>query len=95
MSSVIVVGVGRLEDIAERNRNPRKHRQGRFPFGLAVAAFVFLILVLMIFTDADAPGGDPPEHGGAAPVPSDPDAPTRVRGVGIYVETPRDAAAAD
>lgn len=77
--------MGRLEDIVERNKNPRKHRQGKFPFGIAVSAFVLLILVLMIFTDLAAPpkkSEPPPEKG-------------RVRDIGIYVEkrTPRDAAA--
>lgn len=79
--------MGRLDEIIERNKNPRKHRQGRFPFGIAVSAFVLLILVLMIFTDLDAPPKTapppPPEKG-------------RVHDIGIYVEHQhRDAGAAD
>jgi hypothetical protein len=81
--------VGRLEDIVERNKNPRKHRQGKFPFGIAVSAFVLLILVLMIFTDLAAPPKktqpeeSPPEKG-------------RVHDIGIYVEhRHRDAGVAD
>lgn len=44
--------MGRLDDIIARNKNPRKHRQMRFPLGLMLSAFVLLILILMIFTDA-------------------------------------------
>lgn len=78
--------MGRLEEIIERNKNPRKHRQGRFPFGIAVSAFVLLILVLMIFTDLDAPPKTaqppPPEKG-------------RVHDIGIYVEHRHRDAGAD
>lgn len=82
--------MGRLEDIVERNKNPRKHRQGRFPFGIAVAAFVLLILVLMIFTDLDAP----PKK--AQPEESQPPEKGRVHDIGIYVEhRHRDAGVAD
>jgi hypothetical protein len=84
--------MGRLEDIVERNRNPSKHRKGKFPFGIAVAAFVLLILVLLIFTDAGRSGEDTAP---AAEPPTDPNAPKRVRGIGIYVEPSRDAAAHD
>ena len=73
--------MGRLEDIVERNKHPRKHRQGRFPFGLLVSAFVLLILVLMIFTDPPKPN-KPPEQ----PVPEEKG---RVHDIGIYVEHPR------
>ena len=45
--------MGRLEDIIDRNKHPRKHSKMRFPLGLMLSAFVLLILVLMIFTDAD------------------------------------------
>jgi hypothetical protein len=85
--------MGRLEDIAERNRNPAKYRKGKFPWGIAVAAFVLLILVLMIFTDAGKSGGDEPAP--AAEPTVDPNAPKRVRNIGIYVDKPRDAAAGD
>jgi hypothetical protein len=43
--------VGRLDDIIDRNKNPRKHRKMRFPLGLMLSAFVLLILILFIFTD--------------------------------------------
>jgi hypothetical protein len=53
--------MGRLEDIVERNRNPRRHRKGgRFPFGLAISAFVLLILILVIFTDLGVTPYQPP-----------------------------------
>jgi hypothetical protein len=81
--------MGRLEDIVERNKNPRKHREGKFPFGIAVAAFVLLILVLMIFTDLDAP----PKK---APPEESPPEKGRVHDIGIYVEhRHRDAGVAD
>ena len=77
--------VGRLEDIVDRNKNPRKHGRGKFPFGILMAAFVLLILVLMIFTDLDeSPTSTPP-----------PPEKGRVREIGIYVDKPRDAAVAD
>jgi hypothetical protein len=77
--------MGRLEDIVERNKNPRKHRQGKFPFGIAVSALVLLVLVLMIFTDLAKPNvPDKP-----APAPEEKG---RVRDIGIYVDrTHRDA----
>jgi hypothetical protein len=79
--------VGRLEDIVDRNQNPRKHRHGRFPMGIAISAFVLLILVLMIFTDLGKPPTKPP------PPPEE----GRVRDIGIYVDkrVPRDAAVGD
>ena len=81
--------MGRLEEIIDRNKNPRKHRQGKFPFGIAVAAFVLLILVLMIFTDLDAP----PKK--AEPEESAPEK-GRVHDIGLFVEHPhRDAGVAD
>lgn len=43
--------MGRLEDIIDRNKHPRKHRNTRFPVGIMLSAFVLLVLVLMIFTD--------------------------------------------
>lgn len=80
--------VGRLEDIVERNKNPRKHRSGRFPLGIMVAGFVLLILVLMIFTDLD----ESPTTKSDEPAASERG---RVRDIGIYVDKPRDAGAAD
>jgi hypothetical protein len=71
--------MGRLEDIAERNKNPRKHREGKFPFGIAVSCLVLLVLVLMIFTDLGKP--DVPEK----PAPA-PEEKGRVHDIGIYVE---------
>lgn len=73
--------MGRLEDIAERNKNPRKHRQGRFPFGIAVSALVLLVLVLMIFTDL----GKPNEPSKPPPTPA-PEDKGRVRDIGLYVD---------
>lgn len=78
--------VGRLEDIVERNKNPRKHGRGKFPLGIAVAAFVLLILVLMIFTDLD----ESPVKKSEPPAASEKG---RVRDIGIYVAKPRDAGA--
>jgi hypothetical protein len=69
--------VGRLDDIIDRNKNPRKHRKQKFPMGLMVAAFVLLVLVLMIFTDAGM--GTTP-----APPPPDPTIEKRVDGVKLY-----------
>lgn len=43
--------MGRLDDIIDRNKHPRKHSKQRFPIGIMLSAFVLLILVLMIFTD--------------------------------------------
>ena len=71
--------MGRLEDIVERNKNPRKHRQGKFPFGLAVSGLVLVVLVLVIFTDLGTP--KPPDK----PAPA-PEEKGRVRDIGIYVD---------
>jgi hypothetical protein len=79
--------MGRLEDIAERNKNPRKHRKGKFPVGIALSAFVLLVLVLMIFTDFAKP--NVPDN-----PPPPPEEKGRVRDIGIYVDrTHRDAGA--
>jgi hypothetical protein len=79
--------MGRLEDIVERNKHPRRNREGRVPWGLLVSAFVLLILVLMIFTDPPTPN-KPPEQ----PVPEEKG---RVHDIGIYVPRARDAGAVD
>ncbi len=42
--------MGRLEDIAERNRNPKGHRE-RMVWGLLMGVFILVILVLMVCTD--------------------------------------------
>lgn len=80
--------VGRLEDIVERNKNPRKHRAAKFPLGIMVAAFVLLILVLMIFTDLDESPTKKPDEPAASER-------GRVRDIGLYVPTPRDAGPSD
>ena len=43
--------MGRLDDIIDRNKHPRKHSKHRFPVGIMLSGFVLLILILMIFTD--------------------------------------------
>lgn len=69
-SRAIVAAMGRLEDIVDRNKNPRKHRKMRFPVGIMLAGFVLLVLILMIFTDLavspDAKQAPAPEAGSAA-----------------------------
>lgn len=83
--------MGRLDDIIDRNKNPRKHRKMRFPVGVMLAAFVLLVLVLMIFTDA----GLAPETKAPAPV-ADPTIEKRVDGVMLYrAPATRDAATSD
>lgn len=82
--------MGRLEDIVERNKHPRRNREGRVPWGLLVSAFVLLILVLMIFTDPPKPASKPADQ---APPPEEKG---RVHDIGIYVEhSHRDAATHD
>ena len=73
--------MGRLEDIVERNKHPRRHREGRVPWGLLVSAFVLLILVLMIFTDPPKPPAKPAEQ-------PPPEEKGRVHDIGLYVEHP-------
>lgn len=55
--------MGRLEDIIERNRNPRaaiRNRKGRRGVGLP-GVVLFVVLLLLIFTDlAKPPEPDPP-----------------------------------
>ena len=55
--------MGRLEDIAERNRNPKGSE--RLTVGIGVAVFLLIIIALMVFTDLGRPGD--------APAPRDPD----------------------
>jgi hypothetical protein len=50
--------VGRLDDIIERNRNPK--RSERTTVGIGVALFLLLIIMLMTFTDLGIPNEDPP-----------------------------------
>ncbi len=45
--------MGRLEDIAARNKHPGRHRKSGVTMGMFVAIFVFAILIMMIFTDLD------------------------------------------
>ena len=84
--------MGRLDDIIDRNKHPRKHSKMRFPLGIMLSAFVLLILVLMIFTDlADSP--DSKTQPTQSPAPS---GEKRVDGVLLYREkkTQHDAGAA-
>lgn len=69
--------MGRLEDIVERNKHPRKHRRGALSIGIGLAIFVLVILVLMIFTDLDE---------SPSPSPSVDPEPGRVRGIELRVE---------
>ncbi|MFN0250311.1 MAG: hypothetical protein ACKV2T_25760 [Kofleriaceae bacterium] len=57
--------MGRLDDIIERNRNPK--RSERTIVGIGVAIFLLLILVLMTFTDLGIPS-----TGEDAPAPVEP-----------------------
>lgn len=92
--------MGRLEDIAERNKHPRRHSEGKFPFGILMSAVVLLILVLMIFT---SPGGGPKKPVPATEPPATQGPPPaeekgRVRDIGIVVEhrkVARDAGVSD
>ena len=66
--------MGRLEDIAERNRNPRAHRRG-MRTSVMVGLFLLLVLFLMMFTDLglskeakEAKDADPRPSGRAVPV---------------------------
>ena len=45
--------MGRLEQIIERNKHPRKHGRRGVTMGVGLGLFVFVILILMIFTDLD------------------------------------------
>lgn len=45
--------MGRLDDIVERNRNPK--RTERLTVGIGVALFLLLIIILMTFTDLGRP----------------------------------------
>ena len=77
--------MGRLDDIIDRNKHPRKHSKMRFPLGIMLSAFVLLILVLMIFTDlADSPDAKTP--------PAATSGEKRVDGVLLYREKKRAAA---
>ena len=78
-------GVGRLDDIIDRNKHPRRHRKLRFPLGIMVSAFVLLIIVLMIFTDLGMTSAPPP--------PQDPPGEKRVRGIQLYREPAKSDAA--
>jgi len=81
--------MGRLEDIVERNKNPRKHRRRGVTMGLFLGLFVFVILVLVIFTDFEETPTKPAPTNGEK----------HVDGVMIYREaatkTPRDAGTTD
>jgi hypothetical protein len=88
--------MGRLEEIVERNKHPRRHRKGAgMTIGIGLAMFVFLILVLMVFTDLGVPPSrtpEPPE----TPAPAADDGTRRVRGIQLRSApsaAPRDAGA--
>ena len=49
--------MGRLDDIVERNRNPK--RTERLTVGIGIALFLLLIIFLMTFTDLGLPKEDP------------------------------------
>jgi len=74
--------MGRLEDIAERNKHPGRHRKDKFPLGIGLAVFVFIILILMIFTDLD----ESPDS--TQPTATPPPASTEKRVPGVYLGTP-------
>jgi len=80
--------MGRLDDIIDRNKNPRKHRKMRFPVGLMLSAFVLLILVLLIFTDAATSSTPKTEPASAT------SGEKRVDGVLLYREKHRDGGSA-
>lgn len=42
--------MGRLDDILERNRNPKGSRE-RWIWSMAIGLFLILILILTVFTD--------------------------------------------
>lgn len=81
--------MGRLEEIVERNKHPRKHRKGSFPLGIGVAVFVLIILILMIFTDLDE---DPTYK---QPEATPPPASTEKRVPGIYLGAPKKRSPSD
>ena len=49
--------MGRLDDIVDRNKNPRKHRRAMFPISIGLSLFVLFIIISMVCTDL----GDPPK----------------------------------
>jgi hypothetical protein len=53
--------VGRLDEIIERNRHPRRAMRKRKGLGVGLASVVlFVVLILLIFTDLAKPPDDPP-----------------------------------
>ena len=53
--------MGRLENIIERNRNPKGNRE-RMVWGIVFGTFVLIILGLMVFTNlGERPAEKPPE----------------------------------
>jgi hypothetical protein len=58
--------VGRLEDIVERNQNPKRFGE-RITVGIGFGVFLLIILALMVFTDlgkrpAEAPPPPSRDH---------------------------------
>lgn len=82
--------MGRLEDIVERNKNPRKGSRAGMTMGIGLALFVFIVLVLMVFTDLD----ESPDAQQPPAAPAADDGTKRVRGIQLYrpKQQPRDAA---
>ncbi len=82
--------MGRLENIVERNKHPRRHGRKGVTMGMLLALFVFVILVLIIFTDFDESPVKP-----APPAAETPSGEKRVDGVLMYRPKPRPPAALD
>ena len=81
--------MGRLDDIIDRNKNPRKHRRAAFPIGIGLSLFVLFIIISMVCTDLS----DPPKQDVAPAEVDKPPEKGRVRGIQLRVEpTRRDAA---
>lgn len=73
--------MGRLENIIERNRNPKGNRE-RMVWGIVFGTFVLIILSLMVFTDL----GERPEE--PSPEPSIDPSDKRVDDVKLYKPRP-------
>ncbi len=80
--------MGRLDDIIDRNKNPRKHRRAMFPISIGLSLFVLFIIISMVCTDL----GDSPKQDDA-PAATAPPEKGRVRGVQLRVEPARSDAA--
>ena len=74
--------MGRLDDIVDRNKNPRKHRRAMFPISIGLSLFVLFIIISMVCTDLS----DPPKPATPAATETAPPEKGRVRGIGLSVE---------